>query len=297
MAYVYSDHCMRLVSRKFFSQDACVVIGHILALRDCDGIRTVSEKYLVEKCAFNEHRVRRVLGAYGRHGLITKLDPPRECKVGLKLALPGRTEGRYHTFTKTNAVLTIQQGQLITTRVGKLKQEWSMDTRENMNVLERKFRKMDAIQRNGSRKTFSCECGKVSEETLTMNEFGEMACFFCCSRVEEHSGECIALWELDVYEAMEYALRYRYPSLKYTQALNTTVPVPARFQPVVEADEWEDEWEDMQPQANGEEVESEDVFVNVLGVPRAICDITEEDQQTMTDEEFSAFRELLYGDC
>ena len=39
MACVYSDHCMRLLSRKFFSEDACVVIGHILALDGRFGLK------------------------------------------------------------------------------------------------------------------------------------------------------------------------------------------------------------------------------------------------------------------
>ena len=292
MACVYSDHCMRLLSRKFFSEDMCVVIGHILALHgDRLGVRTVSEDYLTRRCGFNEHRVRRVLGAYERHGLITKLDPPRECRVALKLT-------RYRTFTKTNAALTIQQGQLIASREGKLKQMWSMDTRENMRILEQKFRKMDTKNRNHSRSTLRCDCGQVSEETMTASESGEMVCFLCGSMVDkdDHEEGYIRLWELDVYEAMEYALRYRYPSLKYTEALKSTFPVPPRFQqPVQESNNSdEDEWEDVPHHEEEEEEESdEDIFVNVMGVPKAICDITEEDQQNMTDEEYNAFCKIV----
>jgi hypothetical protein len=300
MACVYSDHCMRLLSRKFFSEDACVVIGHILALHDDRlGVRTISEDYLTRRCGFNEHRVRRVLGAYERHGLITKSDPPRECRVALKLTFPESVirKARYRTFTKTNAALTIQQGQLIASRDGKLKQMWSMDTRENMRILEQKFRKMDTKNRNHSRSTLRCDCGQVSEETMTASESGEMVCFLCGSMVnkDDHEEGYIRLWELDVYEAMEYALRYRYPSLKYTEALKSTFPVPPRFQrPVQESiDSDEDEWEDVPHEEKEEEDSDEDIFVNVMGVPKAICDITEDDQQNMTDEEYSAFYSIV----
>ena len=304
MACVYSDHCMRLLSRKFFTEDACVVIGHILAHDYRLGVRTVSEDYLTRKCGFNEHRVRRALGAYERHGLITKSDPPRECRVVLKLTFPESVirKARYRTFTKTNAALTIQQGQLIASREGKLKQMWSMDTRDNMRVLEHKFRKMDTKNRNQSRSTLRCDCGQVSEETVTESESGEMVCFLCGSIVDkdDHEEGYIRLWELDVYEAMEYALRYRYPSLKYTEALKSTFPMPPRFQrpaqEIIDSDE--DEWEDVPPRADeedsGGEETYEDIFVTVMGVPKAVCDITEDDQQNMTDEEYSAFYELIF---
>lgn len=303
---MYSDHCMRLLSRKFFSGDACVVIGHILALHNRLGLRTVSEDYLAMRCGFNEHRVRRVLGAYERHGLITKLDPPRECRVALRLTFPESLirKSRSRTFTKTNAALTIQQGPLISSRGGKLQQTWSMDTRENMNVLEKKFRKMDTMQRNCSRARLRCDCGNVSEETLTASDSGEMICFLCGSNVDkdDHEKGYIHLWELDVYEAMEYALCYRYPSLKYTEALNSTLPVPIRFRPE-DSDEVQDEWEDEledeledeweSVQTHGECKNEESDFVNVLGVPKAICDITEDDQQNMTDEEYNAFCNIV----
>tara|TARA_B100001175_G_C19433684_1_gene602460 strand:+ start:339 stop:743 length:405 start_codon:yes stop_codon:yes gene_type:complete len=133
---------------------------------------------------------------------------------------------------------------------------------------------------------------------MIASESGEMVCFLCGSMVDkdDHEEGCIRLWELDVYEAMEYALCYRYPSLKYTEALKSTFTVPPRFQqPVQESiDSDEDEWEDVPHHEEEEEEESdEDIFVNVMGVPKGICDITEDDQQNMTDEEYSAFYRIV----
>ena len=299
----YADHCMRILTRSFFPTEACIVIGHVLTLRERGGVRTITEGPLIKACGIGEHRVRRVLGAYARHGLIRKLEPPRGARVALRLTFPrappeqrGARCSRRVAFAGLVASVVARRGELLEGREGKLGQRWSMDVRQNMLTLEGKMRRMD--QMYASRPACPCSRGGTM---VVPDASGGASCFVCGSPIQEAEEGDTAPWDLDVREAMDYALGHRCPSIAYADALRPAFEPPDRLRAPDDdggsddggSDDDDGVWDDDDGNGWDDDGESE-AEVHVRGVPKPIHDVTEEDQDLMTREEFHAFWSLAH---
>jgi len=303
-----ADHCMRLLTCNFFSQDACIVVEHILALPDKCG-RIFTEYNLTRRCGFNEHRVRRVLGAFCECGLVERLSAPRKCRVLLSLRLrdhigtPVVRKG-YTPFKKITAVLTTEATELLTTREGKMKQKWKMDTLDNMHVLKRIFQRMQSLHEQENKNMIRCSCGKANVDNLIPDASGDcLVCFQCNEPVREQAPMHLDLHDSDCYKAWEIAIGYTYPSMGYLEKKHPNVPArycqPAQ-PPEEEKNPEDDMWEELpsnddiwEEGGSEDDAVEEDWNVFVSGIPKLIYDITEDDQQIMSDEEYTCFTEKL----
>lgn len=270
---VHADRCLRLLVRAFFDDDACVCVGHVLTL---DEPREFCEDWLVARSGLNEHRVRRVLGAWRRHGICASGRPPAHVRVCVSLRLDGHEDARgrrarRRVFDRARVALSLERTTRHVARADRLRQRWSVDASAVVRALEGRFRRIVAMARADEAEAARVDLFACDDESTAPSAPPAVD----ASLVER------LVYESDVFRALEVALGWRAPPRDPVPAAPRAPLTPAT------SDGSDDEWDDVPLDDPLDEPTA-----LVRGVPIALSEITALDRDAMTHAEFHAFCDL-----
>jgi|GEM_PF-4680008 hypothetical protein len=274
---------------------------HILSMRDHYSYRkqarTFSEYHLVATTGWTEYVIRHILGHWQNMGMAKSKPAPTKPVVVSQIRFGSGhlssnkllTSRRKHTGLTFK--LDIENVPLDKNRVERCAQQWEVDTDVFYNSLHARI----CCMRYASHQTYNrltCGCAVTDSSQHVPNEACmALICQVCDKEVmEEDVGFNLA--HTPLYDAYTITIGAKFtpwtlPVMPESLRLKRT-PVPVE----AEEEENEDEWEDAEDLGE----EDEEVEVSVRGVLKKWSDISDEDLQLMTDEEYAAYTKLCKED-
>lgn len=307
MEHLDTDDFVWLKIVEYFAHsDADVFLArHVLSLRDHYSYRkkarTFSEHSLVATTGWTEYVIRRILGHWQNMGMAKSKPPPTKPVVVSQIRFGSGhlsnnmllTSRRKHTgFTLK---LAIENVPLDKNRVERCAQQWEVDTEIFYNSLHARI----CWLHHTSRQTYnrmSCGCGVSDPSQHVPNEAcTALICQVCDKEVTEQDVVTgFNLADTPLYDAYTITIGGKFtpwtlPVMPESLRLRrTAADVPMKTEE--EQDEWENEEEE------DEWGEDEEVEVVVRGVLKRWSEVTEEDLQLMTDEEYATYVKLCEED-
>jgi hypothetical protein len=263
---------------------------HVLSMRDHYSYRkqarTFSEHYLVETTGWTEYVIRRILGHWQNMDMAKSKPAPTKPVVVSQIRFGSGhlsrndllTSQRKHTGLTFN--LAIENVPLNKNRVERCAQQWEVDTDLFYNSLHARI----CWLHYASHQTYNrllCGCAVTDLAQHLPNEAcTALICQLCKKEVtEEDVVTGFNLADTPLYDAYTITI-----GGNFTPWTRPVVPESLRLRRTqeepVEAEEEEDEWEDE---------EDEEIEVSVRGVLKKWSDLSEEDLQLMTGEEYATY--------
>ena len=288
----------------FAHSDADVFLArHVLSLRDHYSYRkqarTFSEHHLVATTGWTEYVIRRILGHWQNMGMAKSKPAPTKPVVVSQIRFGSGylSSNKLSTSRRKHNGLTlklaIENVPLNKNRVQRCAQQWEVDTDMFYNSLHARI----CWLRCASHQTFQrllCGCAVSDPSQHVPNEAcTALICQICEKEVtEEDVITGFNLVDTPLYDAYTITVGggkftpWTLPLMPESLRLRRTPDVPMK------ADEEEDEWEDEKE----EWVEDEEVEVSVRGDLKRWSELTEDDLQLMTDEEYATYVKLCKED-
>ena len=304
MEYLDKEDVIWLNVVEYFAQsDVDVFLArHVLSLRDHYSYRkqtrTFSEHHLVATTGWTEYVIRRILGHWKNMGMAKSKPAPTRAVVVSQIRFGSGhissdkllTSRRKHTWLTFK--LAIENAPLDKNRVERCAQQWEVDTDLFYNSLHARI----CWLRCASHQTYNrlmCGCAVTDPSQHVPNETcTALICQVCEKEVtEEDVVTGFNLADTPLYDAYTITIGGNFtpwtrPVMPESIRLRGTPGVP------VEAEEEEDKWEDAEDLWE----EDEEVEVSVRGVLKKWSDVSEEDLQLMTDEEYATYVKLCEED-
>jgi len=284
---------------EYFAQsDADVFLArHVLSLHDSghnNSYRSFSEHHLVATTGWTEYVIRRILGHWQNMGMAKSKPPPTKPVVVSQIRFDSGyistnkllTSRRKHTGLTLK--LAIENVHLDKNRVERCAQQWEVDTDMFYNSLHARMCWLRGASHQAY-KVIICGCA-VSDpcQHVPNEDCTELICQICGKEVtEEDATTRFNLVDTPLYEAYTITIGGNFAPW--------TLPVMPeslrrRYTPDGTEEKWkytEEEWE------NAEEEEEEEIKeVAVRGFLKQYSQLTEEDLQLMTDEEYAFYVKL-----
>lgn len=276
---------------------------HILSIRDHYSYRkqrTFSEYHLVATTGWTEYVIRRILGHWQTMGMAKSKAAPTKPVVVSQIRFGSGhissnkllTSRRKHTGLTFK--LSIENVPLDKNRVERCAQQWEVDTDLFCNSLHARI----CWLRRASHQTYNrltCGCAVTDPSQHLPNEAcTALICRVCEKEVtEEDAFTGFNLADTPLYDAYTITIGGKFtswtlPVMPESLRLRRTPNPPVEAEKEEEEDEWEDAedlWE-----------EDEEVEVSVRGVLKKWSDLSEEDLQLMTNEEYATYMKLCEED-
>lgn len=285
---------------EYFAQSEADVFlaRHVLSLRDhylySTRRRTFSEHHLVATTGWTEYVIRRILGHWQNMGMAKSKPPPTRAVVASQIRFGSGhlssnkllTSRRKHTGLKLK--LAIENVPLVKNRVERCAQQWEVDTDMFYHSLHQRV----CWLRRTSQQTYNrlCDCDVSDSSQHFPNEAcTALICQTCRKEVKEE--EVIMGFDLahtPLYDAYTITI-----GGNFTPCVLPVMPESLRRRRISDvpmedvkrvAEEEDTEWED--------QTEEEEVEVAVRGVLKRWSQLTDEDLQLMTDEEYATYVQL-----
>jgi len=286
---------------------------HILSMRDHYSYRkqarSFSEHHLVATTGWTEYVIRRILGHWQKMGMANSKPAPTKPVVVSQIRFGSGhlssnkllTSRRKHTGLTFK--LAIENVPLDKNRVERCAQQWEVDTNLFYNSLHARI----CWLRCASHQTYNrliCGCAVTDPSQHVPNEAcTALICQLCEKEVtEEDVVTGFNLADTPLHDAYTITIGgnftpWRLPVMPESLRLRRTADVPVEAEEEAEEEveeeaEEEDEWEDAEDLWE----EDEEVEVSVRGVLKKWSDLSEEDLQLMTDEEYEIYAKLCHED-
>lgn len=293
---------------EFFAQSEADVFlaRHILSLRDHfsyrRSARTFTEHDLVATTGWTEYVIRRTLGHWKNMGMAKSKPPPTKPVVvsrirfgsGLLSSTKLLTSRRKHT--SLTVTLSIENVPLDKNRIERCAQQWEIDTGLFYHSLHQRicWLRAKSLQRYNK---LMCGCDVIdTSQHVPNHDCSSLICQLCRKEVkEEEVITGVDISNTPLYDAYAITLGGKFtswtlPPMPESLRLKRTADTPLP----TEEDEWGEEW------ANDtwEDVDQaeEEIEVAVQGVLKRWSQLTEEDLQLMSDDEYATYVKLCEED-
>tara|TARA_B100001778_G_scaffold319342_1_gene308754 strand:- start:1307 stop:2176 length:870 start_codon:yes stop_codon:yes gene_type:complete len=259
-----------------------VVHAYVRLLPPSECTCVFSENDLMRLTNWSDTDVRRALSELFSLKMVVKLPFSARPSIYVVSELVTRSAD------ETTVRLSLKLAAHAVNRENRRHQQWSVDVRTTC------YHVYDRLTRLARPSVPNLRCGCDGEADLSFacpNESGDtLVCFRCGGAFEdEGEGECLAeeIYNLALFKNLTLVVTStrgaEVAAVGWEDECDEEEAALAPSPPMEEEDQWEDEWED---ECDEEMVE----LVNVGGVPKPRSEVTNEDLERMTCEEYDVYQ-------